>query len=101
MLTVRRSKSIHYIQRILLERDVAKDRFIITLQCPACGKSGEAHCWQEDGWAFVKGNISTSITEVTPGFTRVNQKSFWGDDVNFVCNDCRELSAVSPIGKQL
>ncbi len=72
---------------------MAKDRFKIPLECPTCGKSGEAHCEQEDGWAFVKGDHSTHVTSVTSGFSRVNKKSNWGDDINFVCDDCGKISA--------
>ncbi len=72
---------------------MAKDRFKIPLQCPKCEKSGEAHCEQEDGWAFVKGDHTTKVTMVTSGFSRVKQKSYWGDDINFACDDCGELSA--------
>lgn len=71
----------------------SKDRFTMPLECPACGKSGEANCWQEDGWSFVKGNRGTSVTNVTTGFTRVKERSFWGDDINFVCDDCGDLCA--------
>ena len=73
---------------------MAKDRFTITLKCPNCGKTGKASCWQEDGWAFVKGNMATTVTNVTSGFSRVNQPSYWGDDINFVCDVCGELSAI-------
>ncbi|QQO52015.1 MAG: hypothetical protein N838_00135 [Thiohalocapsa sp. PB-PSB1] len=72
---------------------MAKDRFKIPLICPKCGKTGEAHCWQEDGWAFFKGDTATTVVEVTPGFTRVTKSSFWGEDVIFVCDECNELSA--------
>jgi len=71
----------------------SKDKFTIPLQCPACGQTGEANCWQEDGWAFVKGNQGTSVTNVSPGFTRVKERSFWGDDINFVCDECGDLCA--------
>ena len=71
---------------------MAKDKFKIPLQCPTCGKSGEANCWQEDGWAFVKGNTATTVTNVTEGFSRVDKPSFWGKDINFFCDDCGELS---------
>jgi acetone carboxylase gamma subunit len=81
------------MQRMLMEGDVARDRFVIPLKCPACGKSGEAHCWQEDGWIFMRGDTATRVTEVTPGFSRVKQKSYWGNDVNFVCDECGKLSA--------
>jgi hypothetical protein len=75
---------------------VAKDRFKISLLCPACGKTGEARCEQEDGWAYVKGNTATTVKSVTPGFNRVKQGSYWGDDINFVCDDCEELSGHRP-----
>jgi len=71
---------------------VAKDRFKIPLKCPKCGKSGEADCEQADGWIFVKGDHSTHVTEITLGFSRVNKKSYWGDDINFTCDDCGKLS---------
>ena len=48
---------------------MAKDRFTIPLKCPKCGKSGEADCWQEDGWAFMKGDHSTRVTGVTLRWT--------------------------------
>ena len=67
---------------------MAKDRFTIPLECPNCGLTGEAHCEQEDGWAFVKGKASTTLKNVTEGFTRVYEKSGWGDDINFVCEEC-------------
>ena len=72
---------------------MAKDRFKIPLKCPKCSKKGEASCEQEDGWAWVKGNDSTTVTNVTSGFSRVKKKSSWGEDVNFVCDECGELSA--------
>jgi predicted RNA-binding Zn-ribbon protein involved in translation (DUF1610 family) len=72
---------------------MAKDRFTIPLLCPKCGKTGEAHCEQEDGWAFVKGNTATTVTQVNPGFSRVKKQSHWGNDVNFLCDECGELSA--------
>ena len=72
---------------------MAKDRFKIPLKCPKCGRTGEASCEQEDGWAYVKGDHSTSVTSVTPGFTRVNKGGCWGEDINFVCDECNEISA--------
>lgn len=70
-----------------------KDKFTIPLKCPSCGKEGDAKCWQEDGWAYLKGDRSTQVTELSPGFTRVKEPSFWGEDINFLCDDCKELSA--------
>jgi predicted RNA-binding Zn-ribbon protein involved in translation (DUF1610 family) len=75
---------------------MAKDRFTISLKCPKCGRAGEANWEQEDGWAFVKGNTATTVKSVTAGFSRVKKESFWGDDVNFVCDACGELSADDP-----
>ncbi|MCG7984641.1 hypothetical protein [Candidatus Thiodiazotropha endoloripes] len=72
---------------------MAKDKFSIPLKYPSCVKVGEAHCWQEDGWAYVKGDRSTQVTEVTTGFKRVQKPSNWGEDINFICDDCGELSA--------
>lgn len=71
----------------------AKDEFTIPLRCPNCGKTGQARCWQWDGWSYAKGDRSTGVTEVTPGFKRVKESSGYGDDVNFACDDCDELSA--------
>lgn len=75
---------------------MAKDRFTIPLKCPKCGKKGEAHCEEEDGWAFVKGKTTTKVNDMTLGFSRVKKKSYWGDDLNFVCDDCGDLSAHAP-----
>ena len=72
---------------------MAKDRFKIPLKCPECGKEGEANCEQEDGWAFMKGNHFTQVNKVTSGFSRVNEKSGWSEDINFICNDCGKLAA--------
>ena len=69
-----------------------KDTFKIPLQCPSCGKSGEAICWQEDGWAFSRGDSATAVTDISEGCSRVNKPSFWGEGLNFVCNECGELS---------
>jgi hypothetical protein len=71
----------------------SKDKFTIRLQCPTCEQTGEADCWQEDGWAFAKGAQGTTVTSVSPGFTRVKKSSFWGGDINFVCDECRDLCA--------
>jgi hypothetical protein len=71
----------------------ARDRFTIPLECPRCKKTGEAECSQEDGWAYVKGDRATAVTAVSPGFARVKTPSGYGDDVNFVCDECGELSA--------
>lgn len=75
---------------------MATDRFTIPLECPNCGQKGEAQCEQEDGWAFVKGNRATTVRGVTPGFSRVKEQSWWGGDVNFVCDSCGKLSAKGP-----
>lgn len=72
---------------------MATDRFTIPLLCPSCSKSGEAQCWQENGWAYMKGKTSTSVTKISPGFSRVEKRSRWGEDINFVCDECDELSA--------
>lgn len=75
---------------------MAKDEFTIPLKCPKCEKSGEAKCWQQDGWAFVRGDRSTRVIGATAGFSRVKERSYWGDDVNFICDKCGELSAQGP-----
>ncbi len=72
---------------------MAKDRFTIPLKCPVCGKEGEARCSQEDGWAFSRGATETTVNSSTSGFTFVDKPSFWGSDVNFICDNCGELSA--------
>jgi hypothetical protein len=75
---------------------VAKDRFTIQLKCPKCKQEGEAQCEQEDGWAFLKGKTATKVNDVTPGFSRVKKSSFWGEDINFVCDVCGDLSVHDP-----
>ena len=69
----------------------AKDRFTIPLQCPSCGITGRALCSKEDGYTWMNGHQSTDVGDLTPGFSRVNQPSGWGKDINFTFDDCGEL----------
>lgn len=71
----------------------SRDKFSIPLECPKCEKTGEASCWQEDGYTYMNGNTDTGVNNVTEGFTRVYTKSHWGNDINFICSECGELSA--------
>jgi hypothetical protein len=71
----------------------SKDRFTIPLNCPSCNRSGEADCSQEDGYTWMNGHQSTYVENVTPGFSRVEEPSYWGKDINFVCDDCGDLCA--------
>ncbi|QGA56872.1 hypothetical protein [Brucella sp. 2280] len=71
---------------------MAKDRFKIKLKCPDCGKEGLASAWEEDGWAYVKGDRDTTISDLPDGFKIVSQKSRMAS-VDLFCSDCN-ISAV-------
>jgi len=71
---------------------MSKDRFNIPLECPNCGKTATARAEEEDGWAYLKGNRSTSITTLPPGFKIVDQKSRMAS-VDLFCIDC-DVSAI-------
>lgn len=62
----------------------AKDRFTVNLACPKCQTSGIANLWQEDGWSFSNGDMSTHIESVPGGF-RAEQH---GPKAKFFCSNC-------------
>jgi hypothetical protein len=71
---------------------MATDRFDISLKCPKCGRVGIARAEEEDGWAYVKGNTATTITDLPDGFRIVRQQSRVAS-VDIFCGDCN-VSAV-------
>lgn len=49
----------------------SKDRFKLDLKCPACGRTGVAEVWEEDGYTYAFGDASTHVEALPPGFKEV------------------------------
>jgi hypothetical protein len=65
----------------------ARDKFPAELRCPKCGREGVAQLSEEDGWAYMKGNRSTSVDHLPDGFKVVKKLSYYGDVDIFCATD--------------
>lgn len=71
----------------------ARDRFGATLKCPVCGRFGRARLSQLDGFSYLR-DKSTSIDEIPEGFTSIEGRCYYASDLDIVCVDHPEKSAV-------
>ena len=63
----------------------ARERWTENLQCPQCGKIGEAQLSRADTYAFLMGDNETSVDFVSDGFSCSRD----GEAVNFSCAHCQ------------
>jgi hypothetical protein len=70
----------------------SRDKFVINLHCPSCGKDGIAQANEADGIVYLKGDRATSISDLPDGFKIVQQPSKMGS-VDIFCQKC-DISAI-------
>lgn len=70
----------------------ARDRFRAQLKCPKCGREGEVHFSELDGYSYAFGNKDTSVESLPEGFKVVNQRTGIAS-VDIYCATC-DVSAL-------
>jgi hypothetical protein len=63
----------------------ARKRWIESLDCPGCEKTGYAKLSQAGSFAFVRGETVVSIDDTSQGF-RYSRR---GNDITFACDSCK------------
>jgi hypothetical protein len=65
----------------------ARDNFSMDYRCQECGAAGTIHFSQADGWAWLKGDQSTTVESIPAEFEAVPNKGVEnGHDI--VCRMC-------------
>ena len=73
---------------------MARDRYSLLLKCPGCGRSGQAHVSENDGWSFMRGDREREVDSVPEGFTVVDHGRNRGDEIIIHC-ECGSVAETS------
>jgi transposase len=59
----------------------ARDRYDMNLTCPQCKQKGKVYISENDGWAYLRGNVDRQIDGTSKGFHLTNDK--------VICDECK------------
>ena len=76
---------------------MSRDRYRWQVECPNCGKTGEATIVENDGWS-LKGGLERRIESVSGGFAVINHGTDNPNETAFRCECGAECSLANRRG---